>query len=492
MLLNSRHLPVLLLVAMNVVLKGLFIGTNALAGDEPFSVYHALMDLPDLVNTLSQGNNPPLYEIILHYGIKIGGVSPVSVRWPSLLFSSLTILILYKIGLRFFNVQTAFLSGVLYLFSNYHLSFAHEARVYALLGMLTVWSVYLYLQMLQSLSRPELRHEKGSLGYYLPFVVLAIVNALLIYAHYFGVFILGVQGLFLLGYPSIWKPHIKGFLLYLMALIVMYIPNLYVFFQRVSVASDGTWLLPPDGLEKAYFMWCDFSNEPVVAVVFLAVCLWAAARYLRSRKRIRVHMATAFVIFWFCTLFWGMFLVSFWFPMFLDRYLMPAAIAFPLLMGISIDTISQKLTIGPWLIGVMVVLMAATFKPNFSNDREAQACVEQIKQLKSAQTMVYISPDWFDLNFLYYYDLEAFKQRCGGRQPKDYLRSENVYLVKTHLQLDTIQMQQMNTILYLDAETGFHYSKNQIKQTLDQLFILKNQYHFPESFTLNEYEVHQK
>jgi mannosyltransferase len=489
---DFRHLLLWLLVAVNMLLKGIYIDHHPLAGDEPFSVYYAQQNVPDLIRELSQGNNPPLYETILHYGIKIGGVSVWSVRWPSLLFSSITVAIIFMIGIRFFNFHTALLSSVLFIFSNYHLSFAHEARVYALLGMLTAWSVYLYLRILQSLSQPALQRPKGSVGYYLPFVVLALVNTFIIYAHYFGVFILGIQGVFLLGYPSIWKPHLKGFLLYLMALIVLYIPNLFVFIRRASAASDGTWLLPPEGVEKAYFMWCDFSNEPVVAVIFLVVCLWAAARYLRSRKTIRVHMATAFVIFWFWTLFWGMFLVSFWFPMFLDRYLMPAAIAFPLLIAIAIRSLGQKSTIGPWLIGVMAVLMAATFKPNLSNDRETQACVEQIKQLKSAQTMVYISPDWFDLNFLYYYDLEAFKQRCGGRQPKDYLRSEKVFLVKSHLQLDTLHMLQMKTILYLDAETGFHYSKNQIKQTLDQLFILRNQFHFQERFTLNEYQVHQQ
>jgi hypothetical protein len=72
-----------LILAINLLFKGIYLGENSLAWDEPFSVYHAQLHADQLVDVLISGNNPPLYELFLHQWTSFFGLSEVSVRFPS-------------------------------------------------------------------------------------------------------------------------------------------------------------------------------------------------------------------------------------------------------------------------------------------------------------------------------------------------------------------------------------------------------------------------
>jgi hypothetical protein len=138
------------------------------------------------------------------------------------------------------------------------------------------------------------------------------------------------------------------------------------------------------------------------------------------------------------------------------------------------------------------MLFTVTTKPNLTNKRNAEAAVEKIKELKTGNTIVYFCPDWFEMNFVYYYNIEHFKDYDDvdiKRKMYEYLHSENIFPISNQHQIDTNLIKQADKLIYLDAAADFHYSGNNIKNVLDAKCQLRGKYNIHEIFNIYEYEL---
>lgn len=478
---NSLLLPIFL-VLLNFIVKGIYISNNSIAGDEPFSIYIAQLDIISIIEQLSTGNNPPLYEILLHFWIKLFGISEFSVRMPSLLFSCITLIFLFKIGISFFNKRIALYVSLIFIFSNYHIIFAHEARVYALMGMLSTISIFYYLKII-TLNKSNKWH----------FYLLILANILLIYSHYFGVFVLLVISIHFIMNKEMRNKYFKHFFLSIGILIFLYLPNVLVVFNRfIDSSVNGTWIQPPSGFESIYNMLWSFSNAPVVTVSVVVVLLSALIKTLVKRKIVKSNIiANKLIIIWFVFTFFFMFFISYWIPVFFDRYLMSVSISFCLLVAIASDYLIDKKYVKYIIPSLVCLMFIVTAKPNITNKRNVNETIGKLKELKSEENViVYFSPSWYDLNFIYYYDNDVFRNYNNKNLKSNihkYFDENNIYPINNVSQIEMNLLKGKDKIVYLDAGANFSFPNNNILNLLENKLVLKNKYEYYEIFKIYEF-----
>jgi 4-amino-4-deoxy-L-arabinose transferase-like glycosyltransferase len=133
--LKIPHLPAILLVVAGVFLRLLFLGKNDLWNDEAASFIFSW------VSPVTQ--NPPFYNILLKGWISFFGSSEFSLRLPSVIFSSGSLIVLYLFTLRLFDRPTALVALLLCCLSPFQLWYAQEARSYTLILLLGLSGTYL-------------------------------------------------------------------------------------------------------------------------------------------------------------------------------------------------------------------------------------------------------------------------------------------------------------------------------------------------------------
>ncbi|MCB2194615.1 MAG: glycosyltransferase family 39 protein [Bacteroidetes bacterium] len=471
----------ILLVVLNFILKFIHIDSQSIAGDEPFSIFHAQLGVSSIIEHLKQGNNPPLFEIILHYWIRLFGISAMSVRFLPLLFSTITVLFIYKIGTSFFNLRIAIVSSLLFTFSNYHLFFAHESRVYSLFALLTTISMFAFLKLQQD--RKSRKH----------FILLIVTNILLIYSHYFGFWVLFIQLFIVLIFNQNRKELLRVYLIGLGIIAIAYIPMWRTFFERFFVsASNGTWLQPPGNAGALYFMLWQFTNKPVATSLSILVLVASIIKFviLKDYKSIGHYKFQINIATWFALPFLLMFVLSFKVPMFHDRYLVFLSVALYILIAISIHYLLPKFKYKYFLDALVILMFIVTFNPNVDNKRHTKEAVAKVKELRDEQTLVIISPYYFMPTFTYYYDTEYFKltdRNIPYTAMNEKLTSENIYSVYAMNQNLNEKLESFNKVIFLDAAADFANPNNNIRKTLDSRFEQKEQYFFYEIFNLCVY-----
>jgi uncharacterized membrane protein len=266
-----------LVVLAGLILAGLVLRLAVPRGiwlDEAISIHQARLSLHDLFSNLYNGDRqPPLYHLVLWLTVRAFGHGEFAVRLPSLIAGTLVIPVLYELGRELYDRRTGLVAAAFAAASPVLVWYSQEVRMYefaALFGLLALLT--------------QLRAIRN--GTMLNWAAYILATAALLWAHYFGLLLIGMQQLIFIGilvhrrrnHEPV-KPLALG-VAYAAALLALQLVPLIVFahhqYQVTSGAAgspSGTYDLLSFYSVLANLAWSLWGYQPDATTVLLAA-MW--------------------------------------------------------------------------------------------------------------------------------------------------------------------------------------------------------------------------
>ncbi|MBL8010966.1 MAG: glycosyltransferase family 39 protein [Flavobacteriales bacterium] len=418
------------LVALALVVRSLFVGLVGLTHDEPFTVYWAHRPLAELFAQLRHENNPPLHFLLVKAILPLADGDVAWLRMPSVVASGLTAWPLFLIGRALGGRLAGFAAVLLFVCSSYQQGFAHEVRAYPLFQLLAVTGVW----QLVRVARAAPERPRAALP------VLALLNVAMVYTHFFGWLMLGVQALLVLLVPDL-RTARRTVALAAGAAAVAYVPYGAVLFDRFSRSvGQGTWLTVPPP-EEVYNMLWRWSNAPVLVLLFLAAIAAASAR-----REGRGALWTVGLL-WALVPLVGLFVLSQRVPVFLDRYLLFAAPGWCLLTAHALLNALPWRQVGLALAAVGVGGMALSFEPGRGPEGRPERVVAVAQAMGKGRAPVLLIPGWYAHTYAWQVDPALFDHTGSWT---DALAARGIHPVDDPLHPPTVAAQ-ADTLVLVDA-----------------------------------------
>ncbi len=233
-------LALLLVLAAYLRLRDL--DRTSLWYDEAVSWHQSNGSLTALLEQVAQDNYPPLHNMVLWLAIPVLGDWETALRFPSVLFGTLAVWLVYLLGKMLGDKPVGLLSAALLALSPFHIWYSTEARMYALLA---ACGLAFLLFILKVLKQPT--------GFLL--AGAGLTGALFLYSHVYallGFASVGLACAVMVLFDLRWQERLKNShafaaCLAMTASTLAFLPWLIILAIRAqSVAEDGFWIAYPD------------------------------------------------------------------------------------------------------------------------------------------------------------------------------------------------------------------------------------------------------
>lgn len=347
----ARHKWLVVILVLAAALRVCHLGVESVWLDEAASVEIARDPPVDVVLDAAQDVHPPLYYLALHVWMRMMGDSERAVRALSVLFSLLAIVAVFGCAGRWFDRPTALVAALLAAGSPLQITFAQEARMYALLTLTAVLSTDAFLCVLRAGTR------RAMAGY-------VVVTAAMLYTHAYAGFVLAGQGLWLAcalivstaNRPRWWR---RGLLAFGLASLA-FLPWMPSFLSQLYGVERAFWIPPRATLAAAVEAQ---AGSPILAWVLAPLAVIALGLSLvRARRHAgeanwSVAAATLCAVVVACVIGLPFVLSRVSSPIFLPKYTIAASLVFLTLVARGVVLLPSRLLRGGILLGIVALTL---------------------------------------------------------------------------------------------------------------------------------------
>lgn len=338
-----------LLIALGFGLRLFHLDRQSLWFDDIITVHLAKLPLvAGLDGLLSQGIQlTPQYHWITKAWLLVGD-SEWLLRFPSLCFSLLAIPLMFQLGQCYFGRDVGLLSAAIITLNPYQIWYAQEVKVYSLLLVAAIGSMYAFVRLLQG-------GRKQSA------IQLVIFNMLGFGSHYFMFLLPTVQFIFIVLHFKRYYAHLRTWLLINILSASILLPWFGYIFVRQHFTTGIGWIPAPILTDPLLTIWNftigyqeEFTPALIVSLFIVAFSLILGILKVKAFKPLN-HL----VLIWF---FFPLSVV--WLfsqgptSFYVDRYFLVIVPALILLLALGVTTIANyKLKVGLGL----TLLLATTY-----------------------------------------------------------------------------------------------------------------------------------
>jgi uncharacterized membrane protein len=268
-------LALILLVAAFLRFNGLTF--QGLWGDELTSVVSSSTDrsFGRIIAHYRTDPHPPLFFLVLHYWFYLFGFNEWSARLLVALIGISSVLAVYLLGKESYNKKAGLIAATIAAFNYFNLYYSQEVRPYILLFLAAALSYTFFLRLIKEQTRKNV-------------IYYSLSSVLLIYSHYFGLFILLSQGIFLLYYLLSEKETprlelLKYFSVSGVIILVLYSPWIPTLLRMMG--RKHHWIAKPPAPDFfiTYFHRF-FGDEPFLVMVFAALIFLLLLHFMGLKR----------------------------------------------------------------------------------------------------------------------------------------------------------------------------------------------------------------
>ncbi len=277
------------------------------------------------------------------------GRDEFTLRMSAVIFGMLTILAIYQIGKSLFGNKTGLLAAFILAISPVHIYYSREVRMYSMAALTVLLSVYYLIKALRC----------GKLKFWFGYLEFNLIS---IYLHYMNIFILLAEIIFFLIFFKRYRHLLKGWLSVHVVLFLLLIPWLINITSLMSLAltHGEKYYWVPQWIQHVSFKNIlytlrNFSagyNAPGIThvpltVIFLLLLVFGLIKKGETEQNILFLSCFLIPIF-------GMYLISKIKPLYTDRYVLPSALFYYLLVANGLSKLRNRYAV-PILCSVVIL-----------------------------------------------------------------------------------------------------------------------------------------